>query len=51
MAHESPLELSVSGGSPGELGNGIHLTRQLPLPIFLSLCIYNGQKVTLLFSV
>lgn len=32
--HESALEVSILGGSPGEVGNGIHLTRQVPLASF-----------------
>jgi len=33
--HESPLEVSISGGSPRDIGNGIQLMRQLPLASFL----------------
>lgn len=33
--HESPLEVSISGGSPKDVGKGIHLMRQLHLAGFL----------------
>lgn len=33
--HESPLEVSISGRSPRDIGNGIHLMGQLPLASFL----------------